>query len=43
MTRNPLQELNQTKAIDDPEIKAWLSLGWIKSKKNGGRKKRKVI
>jgi len=37
-----LQELNPTKAIDDLEIKAWLALG-IKSKKNGGGKKIKVI
>ena len=34
-----MQELNPTKAIDDPEIKAWLALGRTKSKNNGGGKK----
>ena len=43
ITRNPLQELNPTKAIDDPEIEEWLALGRTKSKKNGGGQKRKVI
>lgn len=40
ITGHPLQELNSTKAIDDPEIKAWLALG-TKSKKKGGGKKKK--
>jgi len=40
ITGHPLQELNPTKAIDDPEIKAWLALG-TKSKKKGGGKKKK--
>ena len=39
ITRHPLQESNPTKAIDDPEIKAWIALGRTKSKKNGGGKK----
>lgn len=36
----PLQELQPTKVVEDPEIKAWLALG-IKSKKKGGGKKKK--
>lgn len=40
ITGQPLQELNPTKTIDDPEIKAWLALG-TKSKKKGGGKKKK--
>ena len=40
ITSHPLQELEPTKAIDDPEIKAWLALG-IKTKKKGGGKKKK--
>ena len=42
ITRNPLQELNQTKSVDDHEIKTWLALG-IKSKKKGVERKRNVI
>ena len=38
ITRNPLQELKPTKAIDDHEIKTWLALG-IKSKKRGWKEK----
>lgn len=41
VTSHPLQELQPTKTIDDPEIKAWLALG-IKSKKKGGGKKKKA-
>ncbi|KAK1398186.1 ERBB-3 BINDING PROTEIN 1 like [Heracleum sosnowskyi] len=41
ITSHPLQELEPTKAIDDPEIKAWLALG-IKTKKKGGGKKKKA-
>ncbi|KAL1816967.1 hypothetical protein DCAR_0521381 [Daucus carota subsp. sativus] len=40
ITSHPLQELEPTKAIEDPEIKAWLALG-IKTKKKGGGKKKK--
>ena len=39
ITRNPLQELNQTKSIDDHEIKTWLALG-IKSKRKGVERKK---
>ena len=42
ITRNPLQELNPTKAIGDHEIKTWLALG-IKSKKKWVERKRKVV
>ncbi|KAM7258788.1 hypothetical protein ACFE04_014529 [Oxalis oulophora] len=41
ITTHSLQETEPTKAIDDPEIKAWLALG-IKSKKKGGGKKKKA-
>ncbi|KAL2902091.1 ERBB-3 BINDING PROTEIN 1 [Bienertia sinuspersici] len=41
VTSHPLQELQPTKTVDDPEIKAWLALG-IKTKKKGGGKRRKV-
>jgi len=40
MTFHPLQELQPTKTVEDPEIKAWLSLP-IKMKKKGGGKKKK--
>ncbi|XP_057513211.1 ERBB-3 BINDING PROTEIN 1-like isoform X2 [Actinidia eriantha] len=40
VTSHPLQELQPTKTIDDPEIKAWLALG-VKTKKKGGGKKKK--
>lgn len=43
VTSHPLQELQPTKnALDDPEVKAWLSLG-TKTKKKGGGKKKKGI
>lgn len=40
VTSHPLQELKPTKTIDDPDIKAWLSLP-VKTKKKGGGKKKK--
>lgn len=42
ITSHALQEIQSTKTIDDPEIKAWLALG-IKTKKKGGGKKKKGI
>lgn len=38
ITTYPLQELQPTKTVNDPEIKAWLAMG-IKKKKAGGKKK----
>lgn len=40
ITSHSLQELKPTKTIDDPEIKAWLSLGTKTKKKGGGKKKK---
>jgi len=40
VTSHPLQELQPTKAIDDPDIKAWLTLGTKTKKKGGGKKKK---
>lgn len=40
ITSHPLQELQPTKQIDDPEIKAWLALGTKTKKKGGGKKKK---
>jgi hypothetical protein len=40
VTSHPLQELQPTKTIDDPEIKAWLALGTKTKKKGGGKKKK---
>jgi len=40
VTSHPLQDLQPTKAIDDPEIKAWLALGTKTKKKGGGKKKK---
>ncbi|KAL9247032.1 hypothetical protein vseg_020503 [Gypsophila vaccaria] len=40
ITTHPLQELQPTKTIDDPEIKAWLALGTKTKKKGGGKKKK---
>ncbi|KAH7510481.1 hypothetical protein FEM48_ZijujUnG0125400 [Ziziphus jujuba var. spinosa] len=40
ITSHPLQELQPTKPLEDPEIKAWLALG-VKTKKKGGGKKKK--
>ncbi|KAI8027421.1 ERBB-3 BINDING PROTEIN 1 [Camellia lanceoleosa] len=37
---HPLQELQPTKTIDDPEIRAWLALDIKKKKKGGGKKKK---
>ncbi|CAN6576110.1 unnamed protein product [Malus baccata var. baccata] len=39
ITSHPVQELQPTKQVDDPEIKAWLSLA-TKKKKGGGKKKK---
>ncbi|KAG6595397.1 ERBB-3 BINDING PROTEIN 1, partial [Cucurbita argyrosperma subsp. sororia] len=40
ITSHALQELQPTKTIDDPEIKAWLALGTKTKKKGGGKKKK---
>ncbi|KMT12363.1 hypothetical protein BVRB_5g102980 [Beta vulgaris subsp. vulgaris] len=40
VTSHPLQELQPTKTIEDPEIKAWLALGTKTKKKGGGKKKK---
>ncbi|KAG9156825.1 hypothetical protein Leryth_022750 [Lithospermum erythrorhizon] len=40
ITSHPLQEIQPTKTIDDPEIKAWLALGTKTKKKGGGKKKK---
>jgi len=40
VTSHPLQELQPTKAIDDPDVKAWLALGTKTKKKGGGKKKK---
>ncbi|KAF9597987.1 hypothetical protein IFM89_026611 [Coptis chinensis] len=40
ITSHALQDLQPTKAVDDPEIKAWLALGTKTKKKGGGKKKK---
>ncbi|KAL4021581.1 hypothetical protein IC575_020387 [Cucumis melo] len=40
ITSHALQELQPTKTIDNPEIKAWLALGTKTKKKGGGKKKK---
>ncbi|XP_047321492.1 ERBB-3 BINDING PROTEIN 1-like [Impatiens glandulifera] len=40
VTSRPIQELQPTKTIDDPEIKAWLALATKTKKKGGGKKKK---
>ncbi|KAL5742511.1 hypothetical protein ACOSP7_029243 [Xanthoceras sorbifolium] len=40
ITCHALQEVQPTKTIDDPEIKAWLALGTKTKKKGGGKKKK---
>ncbi|CAN1303517.1 ERBB-3 BINDING PROTEIN 1 [Linum perenne] len=40
ITSHPLQELQATKTVEDPEIKAWLALGTKTKKKGGGKKKK---
>ncbi|GMP51294.1 hypothetical protein CsSME_00017579 [Camellia sinensis var. sinensis] len=40
ITSHSLQELQPTKTIDNPEIKAWLALGTKTKKKGGGKKKK---
>ncbi|KAL6519475.1 ERBB-3 BINDING PROTEIN 1 [Orobanche gracilis] len=37
---HPIQDLQPTRTIDDPEIKAWLALGTKTKKKGGGKKKK---
>jgi hypothetical protein len=39
VTSHILQDLQHTKTIYDPEIKAWLALGIRTKKKGGGKKK----
>jgi len=43
VTSHPLQELQPTKSIDDPDIKAWLALGTKTKKKGGGKKKKGML
>ncbi|KAJ6381495.1 hypothetical protein OIU77_030219 [Salix suchowensis] len=40
ITSHSLQELQPSKTIDDPEIKAWLALGTKTKKKGGGKRKK---
>ncbi|KAI5584573.1 hypothetical protein BDE02_06G090500 [Populus trichocarpa] len=40
ITSHSLQELQPSRTIDDPEIKAWLALGTKTKKKGGGKKKK---
>ncbi|XP_074270713.1 ERBB-3 BINDING PROTEIN 1-like [Silene latifolia] len=40
ITSHPLQELQPTKTVEDPEIKAWLALATKTKKKGGGKKKK---
>lgn len=40
ITSHTLQELQPTKTVDDPEIKAWFALGTKTKKKGGGKKKK---
>ncbi|XP_042066782.1 ERBB-3 BINDING PROTEIN 1-like [Salvia splendens] len=40
VTSHPLQELQPTKSVDDPGVKAWLALGTKTKKKGGGKKKK---
>uniref|UniRef100_A0A7N1A7R1 Uncharacterized protein n=1 Tax=Kalanchoe fedtschenkoi TaxID=63787 RepID=A0A7N1A7R1_KALFE len=39
ITSHPLQEVQPTRTVDDPKIKAWLALS-TKKKKGGGKKKK---
>ncbi|KAK2445092.1 ERBB-3 BINDING PROTEIN [Trifolium repens] len=39
---HPLQELQPTKTIDNPEIKTWLALGTCGGKKKKGKKEDKA-
>lgn len=43
ITSHGLQEIQSTKTIDDPEIKAWLALATKTKKKGGGKKKKGSI
>lgn len=40
ITGHPLQEVNSSKVVEDPDIKAWLALGTKAKKKGGGKKKK---
>ncbi|KAH7435866.1 hypothetical protein KP509_06G082300 [Ceratopteris richardii] len=40
VTGHPLQEVNLSKVVEDPDIKAWLALGTKAKKKGGGKKKK---
>ncbi|KAK4478442.1 hypothetical protein RD792_013917 [Penstemon davidsonii] len=40
ITSHSIQELQPTKIVDDPEIKAWLALATKTKKKGGGKKKK---
>ncbi|KAL8517228.1 hypothetical protein ACS0TY_015450 [Phlomoides rotata] len=40
VTSHTLQEVQPTKTVDDPEIKAWLALATKTKKKGGGKKKK---
>ncbi|MCO5601016.1 hypothetical protein L7F22_055132 [Adiantum nelumboides] len=40
LTGHPLQEINSSKTLEDPEIKVWLALGTKAKKKGGGKKKK---
>ena len=43
VTGLPSQEINCSKVVDDPEIKAWLALATKAKKKGGGKKKKGII
>lgn len=38
---HPLQEIQPTKSVGEPEMEAWLPLGMKTKKKSGGKKKKK--
>lgn len=41
VTSHTLQEVQTTKIVEDPEIKAWLASGIKTRKKSGGKTKKK--
>ncbi|XP_074354380.1 ERBB-3 BINDING PROTEIN 1-like [Apium graveolens] len=43
ITSHSLQELEPSRAVDDPVINAWLALGTRTKKKGGGRKKKDTV
>lgn len=43
ITGHPLQEVNSSKVVEDPDIKAWLALGTKAKKKGGGKKKKGML